>query len=127
ASSVSTGMPRQVVSSLDQRVTQWMSTVTVWADSAWNSGQVQDLSVSPPCRIENVHSGSGVWGVGPADSTGKSWVTYWPGGTRPCSPAEGRRRRRKPREMGLLMVGYLLSCSARDRVPAAGSGSRRPR
>jgi hypothetical protein len=27
-------------------------------------------------RIENVHSGSGVCGVGPADSTGKPWVTY---------------------------------------------------
>jgi hypothetical protein len=28
--------------------------------------------MSPPYRIENVHSGGGVYGVGPADSTGKS-------------------------------------------------------
>jgi hypothetical protein len=61
---------------LDQRVTQWMSAVTVSSGNAWNSGQVQDLSVSPPCRMENVHSGNGVCGVGPADSTGKPWVAY---------------------------------------------------
>ena len=65
-----------MVSSLVQRVTQWMSTVTSWAGSAWNSSHVQDLSVSPACRIENVHSGKGVCGVGPADSTGKPWATY---------------------------------------------------
>src|SRR6516225_8315504 len=115
---MSTDTPRHTVSSLDQRVTQWTSTVTVSAGSAWNSCQVQDLSVSPPCRIENVHSGSGVCGVGPADSTGKSWVTYWPGGTRPSSPSEGRRRWRKPREMGLLMIGQLLS------LLGPGHGSR---
>ena len=32
--------------------------------------------------IVKLHSSSGVCGVGPADSTGKSTVTYWPGGTR---------------------------------------------
>jgi hypothetical protein len=53
-----------------------MSTVTVSAGSAWNSAQVQDFSVSPPRRIANVQSGSGVCGVGPADSTGKSRVRY---------------------------------------------------
>ena len=39
--------------------------------------------------IENVHSSSGVCGVGPAERTGKSSVRYWPGGTR-----LDRRRRR---------------------------------
>ena len=73
---MSTDTPRQPVSSLDQRVTQWMSAVTVSAGSAWNSSHVQDLSVSPPRRIENAHSCNGVWGVGPADSTGKPSVTY---------------------------------------------------
>jgi len=38
--------------------------------------RLQEVSVSPACRIENVHSGNGVWGVGPADSTGKPSVTY---------------------------------------------------
>ena len=33
-------------------------------------------------RDREVHSSSGVCGVGPAESTGKSSVTYWPGGTR---------------------------------------------
>jgi hypothetical protein len=53
-----------------------MSAVMAWAGSAWNSSHVQDVSDSPSCLIENVHSGNGVWGVGPADSTGKPWVTY---------------------------------------------------
>jgi hypothetical protein len=65
-----------MVSSLDRRVTQWMSAVTVSAGSAWKSAQVQDLSVPLPGRIENVQSGSGVCGVGPADSSAKPGVTY---------------------------------------------------
>ena len=44
---------------------------------------------------------SGVRGVGPAESTGKSWVTYWPGGTRAGS-APSRARPRKPREMCIV-------------------------
>jgi hypothetical protein len=47
--------PRHCVSSLDQRVTQWISAVTVSAGSAWISSQLQDLSSLPSCRIENVH------------------------------------------------------------------------
>jgi hypothetical protein len=39
-----------------------------------------------PCTLK-FQLVSGVRGVGPADSTGKPFVTYWPGGTRPPSAA----------------------------------------
>src|SRR6478672_7478827 len=46
-----------------------------------------------------LQSSSRVRGVGPADSTGKSSTTYWPGGTREGSTLR-RGRPLKPREMG---------------------------
>ena len=78
-----------------------MSTVTVSAGRARNSSHVQLFGSLPPA-IENVQSASGVCGVGPADSTGKSSVTYWPGGTRPAGA--GRRLPWKPREIWLMSV-----------------------
>src|SRR5262249_345880 len=86
----------QVVSSFDHFVTQWMSFVTLSRGSCWNSSHVQVTGSAPPV-IENVHSSSGVCGVGPAESTGKSSVRYWPGGTRSGGPSW--RRPRNPREM----------------------------
>ncbi len=83
---MSTDTPSQTVSSFDQRVTQWMSTVTVSRGSAWNSSQVQVFRPSPS-PIENVQSSSRVCGVGPAERTGKSCVSYWPGGMRLESPS----------------------------------------
>src|SRR4029453_16631745 len=83
--------------SFDHLVTQWMSTVTVSDGNARNSSQVQDTGASTAPRIGNVPSSSGVCGVGPAERTGKSSVTYWPGGTRAGSPSE-RRRPLNPRE-----------------------------
>ncbi len=74
-SSTSSDTPCQVVSSLDQRVTQWMSAVSDSAGSARNSGQVQLFGSRPPV-IENVQFARAVRGVGPADRTGKSRVTY---------------------------------------------------
>ncbi len=85
-----------MVSSLDQRVTQWMSVVMSSVGSARNSSQVQLFGSLPPW-IENVQFDSGVCGVGPADRTGKSSVTSWPGGPRPSGAA--RRLPWKPREM----------------------------
>src|SRR5580704_13506830 len=76
SSSVSSDTPRHTVSSLDQRVTQWMSVLMVSAGRSCISCQLHDLRVAPPWVIENVQSASGVCGVGPADSTGKSLVTY---------------------------------------------------
>ena len=88
-----------MVSSFDHLVTQWMSTVTVSEGSARNSSHVHDTGSSTAPRIVKLHSSSGVCGVGPADSTGKSGVTYCPGGTREGS-ATGRRRPIKPRLIG---------------------------
>src|SRR6516225_724026 len=102
-SSTSSDTPSHMVSSLDQRVTQWMSVVSVSVGSARNSSHVQ-LTGSRPPSIENVHLDSGVCGVGPADRTGKSLVTYCPGGTRSAGAAS--RLRRKPRETGLIAAGY---------------------
>src|SRR6516164_1962264 len=118
---MSTDTPRHWVSSLDQRVTQWMSAVMVSAGSARNSCQVQDLLIWPPWVMENVHASSGVCGVGPADNTGNPSVRYWPGGTRPASPAGARCRWRKPCETGLI-TGQVLSA----RRLGHGTGSPSP-
>src|SRR5438067_1190131 len=75
-----------------------------------NSSQVHRLGSSISPVIENVQSVSGVRGVGPADSTGKSLTRYWPGGRR--SPtAFSRDRPRKPRETK-LMVGSTPGTAA---------------
>src|SRR5581483_4998530 len=98
--SVSTETPVQTVSSFDHFVTQWMSTVTVSLGRPRNSSQLHDLCSSTAPRIVKLHHSRGWCGVGPAESTGKSSVTYWPGGTRAASlPA--RRLPRKPRETGV--------------------------
>ncbi len=69
------------MSSLLHFVTQWMSLVIDWLGSARNSSQLQRLGWSVSPVIEKDHSASGVRGVGPAESTGKSLVQYWPGGS----------------------------------------------
>src|SRR6266511_63086 len=70
-----------------------MSTVTFSLGSASSDSQVHDIGCSTAPRIVKLHASSGVCGVGPADSTGKSSVTYWPGGTRarsaPSVPLDG--------------------------------------
>ena len=73
---MSTETPVHVVSSFDHLVTQWMSTVTVSAGRAMNSSHGHDTGSSTAPLIVKLHSSSGVCGVGPADSTGKSRVTY---------------------------------------------------
>src|ERR1043166_681947 len=99
SSSVSSETPVQTVSSLDHLVTQWMSTVTVSLGSAWNSSHDHETGSSTAPWIVKLHHSSGWCGVGPAESTGKSSVTYWPGGTRDGS-ADSCRRPLKPREIG---------------------------
>src|SRR5438552_15021715 len=103
SSSRSSETPVQTVSSFDHFVTQWMSTVTVSLGKAWSSSHVHDLGSSTAPWIVKLHHSSGWCGVGPAESTGKSSVTYWPGGIRAGS-AEACRRPRKPREIGDLVV-----------------------
>src|SRR4029077_8193833 len=95
--SVSIETPRHIVSSFDHLVTQWMSTVNSSLGRARNSSQAQPRSSSSSPVIEKFHSSRALCGVGPAESTGKSGVTYWPGGTRDGS-ASSRRRPRKPRD-----------------------------
>src|SRR5215217_1493017 len=74
-----------------------MSTVTSSLGSARNSSHVQRRGSSTSPTIEKSQRSSGVWGVGPAERTGKSLVRYCPGGTR--SPGPSSRRPLKPREM----------------------------
>ena len=69
------------MSSFDHFVTQWMSTVTVSAGSSRNSSHVHDTGSSTSPSIRKLHSSSGVCGVGPAESTGKSVSRYCPGGS----------------------------------------------
>ena len=85
SSSVSSDTPRQLVSSFDHLVTQWMSVVIVSDGSAGNFPHDRDTGSATAPWIVKLHSASGVCGVcgvGPADSTGRPLVTYWPGGTR---------------------------------------------
>src|SRR3569623_2202649 len=80
-----------------------MSRVMVACGSAANSSQLHGADGAPRAPSVKLHLASGVCGVGPADSTGKSRVSYWPGGRRAADPESGRRPR-KPREMGDVML-----------------------
>jgi Transcription factor WhiB len=65
---------------------------------------VEAKAICARCQVQRECLAFALCGVGPADSTGKPSVTYWPGGTRPSSSSEGWRRWRKPCETGLLMT-----------------------
>src|SRR5438552_19114459 len=86
ASSVSIETPSQRVPNFDHFVTQWMSVVIDVRGSALNSSQLQRAVFASTPRMVNVHRLSGVRGVGPAERTGKSFVSYWPGGSRSALP-----------------------------------------
>src|SRR5688572_2511534 len=91
-----------------------MSTVTVWAGNAVRVGQDQVCRCPASVVMVNSQVSSGMRGVGPAESTGKSSVRYCPGGSdgsdrpRPVKPGEtidmpsvcnpGRRVTRDPGE-----------------------------
>src|SRR5437764_6411114 len=105
-----------------------MSRVTVSLGSARNSSQPHDTGSSTAPRIVKLHSSSGVRGVGPAESTGKSSVTYWPGGTRPESVSGRRPRPRKPREIGLTRAfSYADEPGARLTLPGPSGSTMRSR
>src|SRR6266480_2919659 len=79
-----------------------MSVVICSLGSAWNSSHDHVAASSTAPLIVNVQSSRSTVGVGPADSTGKSSVTYWPGGIRLGSTSR-RRRPPNPREIkGLI-------------------------
>src|SRR6266850_4999564 len=115
SSSVSSETPRHDVSSFDHFVTQWMSTVIRSLGRAVNCSHVHDFGSSTSPRISKLHRSIGWWGVGPSDSTGKSCVTYWPGGTRAAS-APSLRRPRNPREIGGVMRPSLPQTTRLSRL-----------
>src|SRR5262249_52028410 len=111
--------------SLDHFVTQWMSVFTVSCGSAWNSSHVQCAAGAPVPRSVKSHTARAVRGVGPADSTGKSRVSYWPGGSRPAVGA-GCRRPRNPRETkGSVIVSSYRGPSRRSMRRSDHDGWRR--
>src|SRR4029079_593325 len=75
---------------------------------ARNSSQVQLRGSSHSPRIEKSHSSTAVCGVGPAERTGKSAVTYWPGGRRAGSTSAGRRPRNPRETAGFTALGGTL-------------------
>ena len=68
--------PLQTVSSLDHFVTQWMSTVGVSRGSARSSSHDQRADRPLASLTVKSHVASDVRGVGPAERTGKSRVSY---------------------------------------------------
>src|SRR5918995_6193509 len=108
ARSVSTETPSQTVPNLDHLVTQWMSAVTGSRGSAWNSSQVHRAVRPPGSRSVKSHVPGETRGVGPAESTGKSRVSYWPGGSRSAATVD-RGRPRNPRENSDVILATNLS------------------
>src|SRR3954463_9160300 len=80
-----------------------MSTVIVSRGRVANSSHIQRADLPPGPRSVRSHADSGVCGVGPADNTGKSRVSYWPGGRRAANPS-AERRPRNPREIGVIVL-----------------------
>jgi hypothetical protein len=105
SSKVSTETPSHLVPNFDHFVTQWMSLVISSEGSCLNSSHVHLLGSSTSPKMEKSHSESGVRGVGPAESTGKSSTRYCPGGRR-SSCSVRLRRPVKPLETNpSLMLG----------------------
>src|SRR5215204_3069167 len=73
-----------------------------------NSSHVHFLGLSTSPTMEKSHSSRGVWGVGPAERTGKPSSRYWPGGR---AVSWLLRRPLKPREKNPSPMSYtsLLS------------------
>src|SRR5262249_52178837 len=82
-----------------------MSRVISSLGRARNSSHVQRCGSLTSPTIEKSHSSSAVCGVGPAERTGKSRVTYWPGGTRVRSTSAARRPRNPRETTGFAALG----------------------
>ena len=93
---VSRDTPSQCVPSFDHRVTQCRSTVMFSVGSSRNDFQFHRRKTFVPSSIVNSHFSSAMWGVGPAERTGKSVVSYCPGGSFTSATV---RLPKKPREM----------------------------
>jgi len=71
------------------------------------------------------HLASGVRGVGPAERTGKSRVSYWPGGSRRPTESAGRRPR-NAREISDTCRNRKASQARRLSDGVTDSSSRAP-
>src|SRR5215212_5650425 len=100
--------PSHLVPSFDHLVTQWMSVVISSEGSRLNSSHVHLLGSSASPTIEKSHSSEGVWGVGPAESTGNPSTRYCPGGRR-SPPSVCLRRPLKPRETNPSLMSFTSS------------------
>src|ERR1700733_8165930 len=94
-----------------------MSTVTSSLGRSRNSAQLH-VRCRPGRPMEKLHPSRGVCGVGPADRTGKSLVTYWPGGPRPAFPAEtGLMKAILPHRRNRRHSGPRISTMTGDKNP----------
>ncbi len=87
----STRTPSQSVSNLLHLVTQWMSRWNGVRGSRPNSSQLHEAIGFGPTFSPKRQDCVAIWGVGPAESTGKPSSRYWPGGRRAASSAGGGR------------------------------------
>src|SRR6516162_4103735 len=93
---VSRDTPSQCVPSFDHRVTQCRSAVMFSVGSSRNDFQFHRRKTFVPSSTVNSHFSSAIFGVGPAERTGKSVVRYCPGGSFTSATV---RLPKKPREM----------------------------
>src|SRR5262249_57685678 len=94
----------------ERLVREGMSGVRFSLGSARNSFHDHIAGWSTAPVIVNVQLSRSAVGVGPADNTGKSSTTYWPGGIRLGSTSR-RRRPPNPREIsGLIAQTFPTTC-----------------
>src|SRR4051794_33752088 len=98
-----------------------MSTVTVSRGSSSSSAQSHDTLRATAPRTAKLQSRAAFGGVGPTASTGKSRVSYCPGGSRDGSAG---RRPAKPRAIGgtRLRVLRRLELAAVDQLDPIAVG-----
>src|SRR6516165_5441593 len=80
-----------------------MSVVICSLGTERNCDHVHVRTAPVSLTIENSQELKGIAGVGPAERTGKSSVTYWPGGTLATS------RRRLPTKPGVVGNGLSIA------------------
>src|SRR5258706_3727098 len=129
SSNVSRLTPSHFISRCVHLVTQEISTTYFCMGSFRNSSHVHEIFCLTRPSMVKVHLLRGVYGVGPAERTGKSSVRYWPGGMRSfLSPP--RRLPVKPRETNRssdMAPPSTLKLADLDRFVRAGTLSVRRR
>src|SRR5882724_12023395 len=104
-----------------------MSTVIWVAGKACSSSQDQRRISRPSgATRENDQVASATCGVGPADSTGKSSVVYWPGGTRSARASFGLLPRNPRLTTGRLPSSVTFCPLRQVSVSTTGARVRHP-